>query len=250
MNSVIRLKALSAYICVNKVNRACAKVGALGYLWLMLGFIPVSAHAQETITIAVASSLYPMAQQQAKAFETEHGITVRLVSGSTGRLYNQIMQGAPFDAFIAADQQRPALLEKQGKVVSHLQVGRAYLGVKIGMKVQADPALLLDSSIRHIAIANPDVAPFGQVSKQVLEEKGLWQLLKPKMVYAQNAMQASMMVNRGVVDAGFIPVSSVQPHIASIQYHAVSLIDKKAVNQWLENMVLRYKSSDQQLVMR
>jgi len=177
-------------------------------------------------------------QQQAKAFEKEHDVTVRLVSGSTGRLYNQIMQGAPFDVFVAADQQRPALLFNQGKAHEHYRVAQGYLGVLLGNKVITDLARLTAPSVRHIAIANPDVAPFGKVSREVLQQHGLWQVLKHKFVYAQNAMQARMMVNQGLVDAGFVPVMPDEPSIAVIQYHGVLLTDESLARLWLESIAI------------
>lgn len=190
--------------------------------------------------MAVASSLYGDMQQQAAAFEKKYDATIRLIPGSTGRLYNQIMQGAPFDVFIAADAQRPAMLAKQGKVIEAGQVGQGYLGLVIGHRVVSDPAVLTDTSIRHIAIANPDVAPFGQVSKAVLQRQGLWQKLKHKFVYAQNAMQATMMVNKGVVDAGFVPVPSDSAFLATLPYVGVLLTDKSQAHDFIQEIKQKY----------
>jgi len=186
--------------------------------------------------VAVASSLYPAMQKQAESFEKKHDVSIRLVSGSTGRLYNQIVQGAPFDAFIAADEQRPALLAGQGRVKQQYDLGQGYLGVMLAHQVIAGPDALMQASIRHIAIANPDVAPFGAVSKAVLQQRGLWQALQHKFVYAQNAMQASMMVNKGLVDAGLVALSSPLHAIAVIHYRAVVLSDKVMAREWLSSM--------------
>jgi len=214
--------SLSAFICV--------------YLWLLSCFVSVAAHAQETITVAVASSLYVTMQQKADAFEKEHDVSIRLVSGSTGRLYNQIMQGAPFDMFIAADHERPALLAQQGRAIAQFSVGYGYVGIMVGKEVLKDLTLLKTPAIRHIVIANPDVAPFGRASREVLIQQGLWLVLKPKFVYAQNAMQAAMMVDKGLVDAGFIPVASNQTAIAEIEYRGVLLNDSAMAHQWLKSI--------------
>ncbi|MDX8391288.1 MAG: molybdate ABC transporter substrate-binding protein [Mariprofundaceae bacterium] len=200
-----------------------------------LCFSGFSAYATETITVAVASSLYPAMQQQVEAFEKEHDVTIRLVSGSTGRLYNQIMQGAPFDVFIAADDKRPALLASQGRAISRYNVGQAYLGIKAGKRF-LEAKKLTDASIRHIAIANPDVAPFGAATKEVLQTQGLWHVLKYKFVYAQNAMQAAMMVDKALVDAGFVPVSEDDSSIAVLQYVGVLLSDTSLAKIYLESM--------------
>ncbi|MDQ6969708.1 MAG: molybdate ABC transporter substrate-binding protein [Mariprofundus sp.] len=199
-----------------------------------------SLYAQETITVAVASSLYGNMQHQVAKFEKNHDVTVRLISGSTGRLYNQIIQGAPFDVFIAADEQRPAMLAKLGKVIEAQQVGQGYLGLMIGHRVVVDSAVLSDASIRHIAIANPDVAPFGQATKKVLQQQGLWQKLNHKFVYAQNAMQAKMMVDKGLVDAGFVPVSSDNAFMTTLPYVGVLLIDKLQAHTFMQTIKQKY----------
>jgi len=217
------INVLSAFICV--------------HLWLMIFcFLSAPAFAAETLTVAVASSLYSAMQQKASSFEKAHDVTVRLVPGSTGRLYNQIVQGAPFDVFIAADAQRPAMLAKQGRVLEHREVGQGYLGVMLRHQVIAEPGRLAGISVRHIVIANPDVAPFGKRTRDVLLQLGLWQQLKHKFVYAQNAIQTSMMVNKGLVDSGFVPVSSGDISISVIHYHGVVLADRVVARQWLNSV--------------
>jgi len=213
------------------------------YLCLCAFAFPGFAHAQETITVAVASSLYGNMQQQAEVFEKKHDVTIRLIPGSTGRLYNQIMQGAPFDVFIAADAQRPAMLDKQGKALDIQKVGQGYLGVMLGHRVIADPHRLTDPAIRHIAIANPDVAPFGQITREVLLKRHLWQALKHKFVYAQNAMQATMMVQKGVVDAGFVPVPSDSAFMATLPYIAVLLTNKPQAHNFMQKIKQKYLRS-------
>jgi len=194
------------------------------------------SYAAETLTVAVASSLYPVMQEQVKVFEKEHHVTVRLVPGSTGRLYNQIEQGAPFDLFIAADKERPAMLAKQGKAVAILPAGHGYLGIMVGKQVVAELGDLTNPSIHHIAIANPDVAPFGRVARTMLQKRGLWDELQHKFVYAQNAMQAAMMVDKGLVDAGLIPVSSGEFVVATISYVGVLLTDKLQARNFISNV--------------
>ena len=175
-------------------------------------------------------------QQKSEAFEKEHHVTVRLIAGSTGRLYNQIMQGAPFDLFIAADDERPSLLMRRHKGEARFRIGQGHLGVKVGKQVISNLSMLVNPAIQHIAIANPDVAPFGKSARVVLQHQGLWEALKPKFVYAQNAMQAAMMVDQGLVDAGFVPLASQQHAIAEIDYQAVLLREKALAKVWLANL--------------
>jgi len=195
-----------------------------------------AALAGEVLTVAVASSLYPLMQKQAAAFEKQHDVSVRLISGSTGRLYNQIVQGAPFDLFIAADAKYTEQLREQGKTGSIVEVGEGYLGVMSGDGLIIDMIQLTDPAIRRIAIANPEVAPFGKAAKRVLEQQEFWHRLATKFVYAQNAMQARMMVDNGLVDAGFVPVQSGAVAIAVIHYQGVLLRDKTLARVWLKSI--------------
>jgi len=175
-------------------------------------------------------------QQKAAVFEKKYHVTVRLIPGSTGRLYNQIVQGAPYDVFIAADAQRPTMLAQQGRVLEQRAVGQGYLGVMLRHQVIAEPERLADISVHHIAIANPDVAPFGKRTRDALLRLGLWQQLKHKFVYTGNALQASMMVNKGLVDSGFVPVSSGDISISVIHYLGVVLADRVVARQWLNSV--------------
>jgi len=194
------------------------------YLWLMLVSF---ASAGEELTIGVASSLYPFMQKQAKIFEKNHDVKIRLIAGSTGRLYNQITQGAPFDVFIAADQTRPALLKTTSQ-----SIGYGYLGIQMGHHFSHNLLDLNQLHIQRIAIANPKTAPFGKVAKQALQQAGLWHALKSKLVYAQNALQAKMMVEKGLVDAAFVAVNQ-DAAIARIPYIAVELVQKETVDVFL-----------------
>ncbi len=189
---------------------------------MLLGF-QVQAYAEETLIVAVASSLYPVLHKQLRVYEQHHDVRIRLVSGSTGRLYNQLMQGAPFDVFIAADRKRPAMLQAK-----HKQIHSAYLGVRVGME-ESNVDRLKQETIKHIALPNPKLAPFGAAAKRVLLQAGLWKQLEPKFVYTQNALQAVMMVDQGLVDAGFVPVSKAEYALAEVAYIAVLLSHTRAV---------------------
>ena len=198
-----------------------------------------TAQATEELTVAVASSLYEEMLQKSQDFEKKHAVHIRLISGSTGRLYNQIQQGAPFDVFIAADEIRPNLLLQQNKAMAKYTAGKGYLGLMIGDQLVSELKRLTQANIKRIAIANPEVAPFGLAAKKLLQQQGLWDILEPKFVYAQNALQSKMLVTKGLVDAAFIPVAPTQPCIATLNYIGVLLVDKSLAKLWLEGM--RYK---------
>lgn len=181
-------------------------------------------------------------QKKSKVFEQAHDVKVRLIAGSTGRLYHQIQQGAPFDVFVAADDVRPAALLKQGKAIATYTAGKGYLGLIVHGVLVKDLTMLKDSNIQHIAIANPDVAPFGLATKKMLQEHGLWEVLKPKFVYAQNALQTKILVQKGLVDAAFVPISSQHMSVAKLTYRSVLLKDKPLARLWLQNITSQHLS--------
>jgi len=182
-----------------------------------------SGAAEPEITVAVASSWLAHAQVVAGAFERAHRLRVRLVPGSSGRLFHQIAHGAPFDVFISADA-RLAARAAGGRETR--RVGRGWLGVRIGSRLVEDPAALLAPGIRRVALADPEVAPFGRAARQALEARGLWRRLSPKLVRAQSALGAKMLVDRGLVAAGLVPVGPDAPHLAALEYRAALLSDR------------------------
>jgi len=181
----------------------------------------------------VASSLYATLKHQAPQFEKTHGVRVQWVAGSTGRLYHQVQLGAPFDVFIAAEKEQPQQLMQAKKAIATYTLGYGYLGLTIHHQHYQAITRLLAPNVHRIVIANPNVAPFGKACKKLLQQKKLWQRLKPKFVYAQNAMQASMMVNKGLVDAGFIPVDHDDAYLLRIPYIGVLLSDRTVAKQYL-----------------
>jgi len=203
----------------------------LFFVSLCLGGFP--AFSSETLTVAVASSFYPQAMQYSKQFEAKHHVQVRLVAGSTGRLFNQIQQGAPFDIFIAADEAYAALFSGEKTTIA-----QGYLGLSVRGKWVTDLQVLQDASIKSIAIANPNVAPFGKAAKKILKQAALWDSIQAKLVYAQNAMQATMMVDQGLVDAGLIATDEKAVAFITIPYVALGLNHKAITRQFLQSYKL------------
>ncbi|PIE09626.1 MAG: molybdate ABC transporter substrate-binding protein [Rhodobacterales bacterium] len=169
-------------------------------LALLLSLLPALARA-ETLRVAVASNFLPAAQEIA-AIMTDEGWDVRLSGGATGALYAQIRHGAPFDLFLAADQARPAALEAEGRGTAQpYAVGRLVLW-------SADPALIGEDPVaalrgaRVIAIANPDLAPYGRAGAEVLDALGLAQ--DAPLVMGQNIGQTAGLVATGNAPLGFL----------------------------------------------
>ena len=164
------------------------------------------------VTVAVAANAAEAVEALAADFEEETGHRVTVTVGSTGKLYAQILHGAPFDLFLAADQERPRLLVEQGLAVKDSQrtyaVGRLVLWSS-DRTVSASAETLRAGSFRRLALANPDLAPYGAAARDTLREFGLWDELRPKIVLGENVGHAFAMTASGNAEFGFVALSSV-----------------------------------------
>lgn len=180
----------------------------LGMLVLFAGAIPAaSADPAETVTVAVATNFVAPAQELAARFEQETGHTVRLSPGATGALYAQIRNGAPFDVLMAADLERPQRLEQEGDGVEGTRftyaVGRLVLW-SASRSIDDGPALLRGGDFHKLAIANPDLAPYGLAAVQTMRSLGVMDRLVSRLVRGANIGQAHTMVATGNAELGFV----------------------------------------------
>lgn len=185
---------------------------------LLAAIIPLRsgiALAEDGITVAVAADFYRPFKEIARLYADKGGQRLRLVSGSTGKLYAQIAQGAPFQMFFAADAKRPALLEAAGlaKAGSRFTYARGRLALwtprdDLGLKKRG-LGVLLDTRVRRIAVANPKTAPYGVAAMQVLASAGIAQVVRSKLVYGESVAQAAQFALSGNADAALLPPASV-----------------------------------------
>lgn len=164
--------------------------------------------AAEELRIAVAANFQPTLAKISSEFERETGHRVSLSSGSTGLHYAQIVNGAPFDLFFAADEERPRLLEAAGKTKPGSRfdyaIGRLAL-CSPGVDIPDDIKVWLnDAAIDRLAIANPRLAPYGAAAVEVLQKTGSRERLQDKLVMGENISQALQFTVSGNVTAGFI----------------------------------------------
>ena len=174
----------------------------------LLGLMTCSAGA-DPITVAVASNFTATMQEISARFEVDSSHTVSISSASTGKLYAQITNGAPFDVLLAADVDRPRLLEASGHGVAGSRftyaVGRLVLWSR-------DPALsgadcrgqLENLGKKRVAIANSDTAPYGTAAKETLISLDLWERVQPQLVTGENIAQTLHFVSSGNASLGFI----------------------------------------------
>lgn len=187
----------------------------MGYVRLAIGavlsvLLPMVASAA-VVHAAVAANFTATMKKIALHYERDTGNKVLLSFGSTGSLYAQIRNGAPFDVFLAADRRRPKLLEAAGMTVPGSRfsyaIGRLVLWSPDAGVVDAKGVVLSHGHFARLAIANPRTAPYGAAARQVLRQLKLWATLQPRIVRGENIAQAYQFVATGNAQLGFVALS-------------------------------------------
>ncbi|QWE21578.1 molybdate ABC transporter substrate-binding protein [Polynucleobacter sp. AP-Kolm-20A-A1] len=199
-------------------------VGMLSRLHLFLIAILCSANLAfaQGATVAVAANMKDAFGEIATAFKVTGKSEMRVVYGSSGNFTAQIMNGAPFNIFIAADEHFPLELYKKGKAVNEgvvYAIGKLALIAKTssGITLMDNRAEIAKAIARanKIAIAKPDLAPYGKAAVEYLKAEGLWDLAKDKLVYGDNVGAATTYVVTGAADLGFTALSLARsPEVA------------------------------------
>ena len=169
---------------------------------------------QQSVAVAVAANMRPGFEEIAARFQAKNpGVEVKATFGASGNFFAQISNGAPFDLFLSADADFPAkVVEKglaDGKAFTYAY-GKLVVWVPKSSKLDLDRkglAALADPSVQKIAIASPEVAPYGRAAKAALEKAGLYQQLQGRIVMGQSVSQTAQFVQSGNAQAGFLPLS-------------------------------------------
>jgi molybdate transport system substrate-binding protein len=199
---------------------------------LILGLFLVTlcavTHAQVS-TVAVAANMKDAFLAIQNEFKLENKADFRVVYGSSGNITAQILNGAPFSLFISADESYPLELVKRKMTVDE---GKVYAIGKIALLSKKSKGISLGSSkaeltkaikqANKIAIAKPELAPYGKAAVDYLKAEGLWDLAKDKLVYGDNISMATMYVASGSADIGFTALSlALAPGVAKETEHLV-----------------------------
>jgi molybdate transport system substrate-binding protein len=180
-------------------------------LGLLLCASPI--FAQQTLHLAAAADLQPVLPPILASFEQHTGIHVLASYQSSATLATQIVQGAPFDLFMAADLSFPQRVIDAGKAEEDHPIPYARGTLVLWTRNDSGvPALSLDAlrdpAIRTIAIANPEHAPYGRAAQAVLEHTGLLAVVKPRLVVAENIAQTAQYADSGNAQVGFLSLTS------------------------------------------
>jgi molybdate transport system substrate-binding protein len=163
--------------------------------------------------VAVAANFAEPIKAIAAVLEKTTGHTLKISTGASGAFYTQIRNGAPFDVFLSADNERPEMLERDGLAQPGTRftyaTGRLVLwSVKAG-RVDARGEVLKAANLGKVAYANPKTAPYGEAALQVMERLGLSAAIAPKLVQGESIGQAFAFVKTGNADVGFVALSQV-----------------------------------------
>ena len=198
----------------------------------------------QVATIAVAANMKDAFAEIAAEFKSTGKPEMRVVYGSSGNFAAQIMNGAPFSLFIAADEQFPLELFKNGKTVddgSVYAIGKLVIITKTSSGIhlldsKSDIAKAI-SKANKVAIAKPELAPYGRAAVQYLKAEGLWDLAKDKLVYADNIGAATTYVASGAADLGFTAFSLAKsPEL--LKQTSYKAVDTKMYEPIKQRMVL------------
>lgn len=187
------------------------KATAAGAAFFLAGMLAAPALADQT-NVAVAANFTAAAKEIAAAFKAETGHDAVLSFGSTGQLYTQISQEAPFEVFLAADTARPARALQEGFGVEGSDftyaVGRIVLWSAAADLVTGE-STLGEAAFEKIAIANPETAPYGAAAVEAMKGLGVYDALAGKVVQGNNIAQTYQFVETGNAELGFVAASQI-----------------------------------------
>jgi molybdate transport system substrate-binding protein len=197
------------------LSHSCG-VQAIAGLFVLLSILisfPNAGIAAEGIRLAVAANFIQASKELTADFEKQTGIKAEATFASSGSLYAQIANGAPYDLFLSADEERPARLHKEGAAEKPFIYAKGRVVLWSARKEFCRAAdwrqAVSGQGVRKIAIPNPETAPYGAAAREALQKAGLWDSGQGKRVVAQDIAQAFQYASTEAVDGAFCAVSSV-----------------------------------------
>lgn len=186
----------------------------LSVFWAVIGLLAVAGEVgAETTLVAVASNFTKPMTEIAAAFEAATGHRANLSFGSSGKFVSQLENGAPFEVFLSADDEKPLKLEQAGLAEPGSRftyaLGTLVLWSAKPGYIDAEGRVLASGGFKHLALADPKLAPYGVAAMDVLKGMGLQDALQPLLVLGENISQAHQFVGTGNAELGFVAYSQV-----------------------------------------
>ncbi len=206
----------------------------------------------KVLTIAAASDLKPVLDPIANRFQADTGVTVSIVYGSSGQLATQIAQGSPIDLFFSADRSKAesAATAVKADPASLKVYALARLAVWVGQGTAPDLAGLTDSRFTHIAIANPEHAPYGKAAEEALKTAGVYDTVSSRLVLGENVADTLRLATSGNADAAVVALSLAQAaggsfvevptdQFTPLEQTAVITATKSPARRWAADLLAR-----------
>ena len=219
------------------------KIQLRQFILSFLLFFSQSIFAQQT-TVAVAANMKDAFAEINAAYKAAGNSDIRIVYGSSGNLTAQIMNGAPFNLFISADEHFPIELSKKGKTIDEgvvYAIGKLAIisknSAKMSLANDKTELMRAINKANKIAIAKPELAPYGKAAIEYLKAEGLWDIAKDKLIYGDNIGIATIYVVTGAADLGFTALSLAKSVEVAKETHFI-LVNSKLYAPIKQRMVL------------
>jgi len=219
------------------------KIQLRQFILSFLLFFSQSIFAQQT-TVAVAANMKDAFAEINTAYKAAGNSDIRIVYGSSGNFTAQIMNGAPFNLFISADEHFPIELSKKGKTIDEgvvYAIGKLAIisknSAKMSLANDKTELMRAINKANKIAIAKPELAPYGKAAIEYLKAEGLWDIAKDKLIYGDNIGIATMYVVTGAADLGFTALSLAKSAEVAKETHFI-LVNSKLYEPIKQRMVL------------
>jgi molybdate transport system substrate-binding protein len=212
-------------------------------LCLLLAFSLNSQAA--TVLVAVASNFTKPMTEIAEAFEKATGHSANLAFGSSGKFVSQLENGGPFEVFLAADTSNPLKLEKSGLAVDGSRftyaIGKLVLWSSQANYVDTQGQILSAGNFKHIALADPKLAPYGAAAMEVIKNLSVLDKLQPLFVLGENIAQTYQFISTGNAELGFIALSQVIGKDGKITEGSSWIVPSNLHNPILQDAILLKK---------
>jgi molybdate transport system substrate-binding protein len=208
----------------------------------LIAFISLSSNSQaETVLVAVAANFTKPMNEIVAEFEKASGHNAKLAFGASGKFVAQIENGAPFEIFLSADDKNPIKLEQSGLAVKDSRftyaIGKLALWSATENYVDSEGKILQNGNFKHLALADPKLAPYGVAAIQVLNNLGLFEKLQNLIVQGENIAQTHEFISTGNAELGFVALSQIAEN-GEISIGSAWLVPENLYNPILQDAVL------------
>ncbi len=201
-------------------------------LFLVILYTAVPAAAEKLFIASAANFIRPL-EELSSIYQQQKGIEITLSYGSSGKLYAQLLQGAPYDMFLSADKERPQLLHEKGLCEAPFQysAGQVVLWSRYTYPSSSSWQEVIRQEEGKIAISNPDTAPYGEIPWHTLQQLHLLKELQSRLVYGQSVGQSFLFARSGAARFAFVALSqAISPEGEKGQYWSIP--ESGPVEQW------------------